>query len=537
MTRDSIDNSPTRSMRRNAAPPLALLAALAMLAVTPAARAELGTLSVSGGQISGTVENGVSTYKGIPYAEPPVGELRWTEPQPVRDWDGVRACDAVSSICPQVPYPALSLYARPPEPNSEDCLYLNVWSAAESADESRPVMVWIHGGALTRGSGGRSTYNGQAFAKQGVILVTINYRVNVFGFLAHPELTEESPNHSSGNYGILDQIAALEWVRDNIAAFGGDPDNVTIFGESAGSWSVNCLQATPLAKGLFDRVIGQSGASFGPMARLSDSTGDLPSAEQSGIEFAAAAGARSIEDLRRMSWEKILETFAADPSIRTRPNVDGWMLPDEIRAIFAAGKQNDVPILIGSNANEMTSLTYPSMIPRTLEALGEWIAETYPGAEDAFARAYPAETDADAAGAWLDCARDRVFTLGMRTWARAQASGTAPAYLYFFNHTAPSPMPDFYGAYHASEIAYVFGNLHTLSLPHEEADATLSAIMNSAWVSFARSGDPNGEGIAEWAAYDAESEAYMEFGDEAEAGNHLLKEQLDLVQAQMEEGS
>lgn len=510
---------------------------LAVLALAPAARAELGTLSVTGGQISGTVENGVSAYKGIPFAEPPVGELRWVEPQPVLAWEGVRACETVSSICPQVPYPALSLYARPPEPNSEDCLYLNVWSAAESADEARPVMVWIHGGALTRGSGGRSTYNGEAFAKKGVVLVTINYRVNVFGFLAHRELTEESPNHSSGNYGILDQIAALQWVHDNIAAFGGDPDNVTIFGESAGSWSVNCLQATPLAKGLFHRVIGESGATFRAMARLAEPNGDLAAAEQSGIEFATAARARSIEDLRRMSWEKILEVYTANQSIRTRPNVDGWMLPDEIRAIFASGKQNDVPILIGSNADEMTSLTYPTMIPRTLEALSEWIAETYPGAEDAFARAYPAETDADAARAWLDCARDRTFTLGMRTWARAQASGTAPAYLYFFNHTAPSPMPEFYRAYHASEIVYVFGNLNTLSLPHEETDAALSALMTSAWVNFATNGNPNGDGLAEWPAYDADSEAYMEFGDETAAGNHLLKDQLDFVESQIDVGS
>ena len=221
-------------------------------------------VAVDGGDIAGTFENDVHVFRGIPFAAPPVGELRWRPPQTVVAWQGVRDCNEFGPACPQEPYPAASLYAREPEPMSEDCLYLNVWTSDLDDGAKRPVMVWIHGGALTRGSGSRPTYDGTALAQKGVVLVTINYRLNVFGYFAHPELIAESSHNASGNYGVLDQIAALAWVKRNIAAFGGDPDRVTIFGESAGSWSVNCLMATPLAADTFQRAIGQSGAAFGP---------------------------------------------------------------------------------------------------------------------------------------------------------------------------------------------------------------------------------------------------------------------------------
>src|SRR5215510_5235571 len=222
------------------------------------------TIRVEGGLISGVIEEGIRSYKGIPFAAPPVGDLRWKPPQPVLKWEGVRNCDAFGPECPQAPYPAGSIYALPPQKQSEDCLFLNVWTAAKEG-EKLPVMVWIHGGSLTRGSGSNRVYDGTSFAKKGVVLVTINYRLGPLGYLAHPELTAESPQRSSGNYGVLDQIAALKWVQKNIAAFGGDPARVTIFGESAGSWSVNVLVASPLARGLFHRAIGESGGSFGPM--------------------------------------------------------------------------------------------------------------------------------------------------------------------------------------------------------------------------------------------------------------------------------
>ena len=235
------------------------------------ARKDDAPVRIESGQVSGQRvgdDGGVRVYKGIPFAAPPVGKLRWQPPQPPAAWDGVRACNAFGSICPQAPYPPGSVYAQAPQPQSEDCLYLNLWTAAARPDEKRPVMVWIHGGALTRGSSSIPAYDGTALARKGVVLVTINYRLGPFGYFAHPALSKESPHGASGNYGVLDQIAALQWVKSNIAAFGGDPERVTIFGESAGSWSVCALLATPQAKGLFQRAIGESGGCFAPMPYL-----------------------------------------------------------------------------------------------------------------------------------------------------------------------------------------------------------------------------------------------------------------------------
>jgi len=298
-------------------------ATLASLVLSAAA----DVVKVDGGQISGTAATGVRVFKGIPFAAPPVGDLRWTPPQPVARWNGVRPADTFGAECVQEPYPAGSPYARPVQPTSEDCLFLNVWTAAKAGDR-RPVMVWIHGGAWTRGSGSVASYDGTALAKKGVVVVTTNYRLGVFGFLAHPELTAESPQHASGNYAILDHVAALKWVQRNISAFGGDPGRVTIFGESAGSWSVNTVQATPLAAGLFHRAIGESGGQFARTASLAE-------AEKAGAAFAAAAGAGSIKALRAVSADKLVSA-----QFRTGVNVDGWVLPADIRTLFAQRKHN-----------------------------------------------------------------------------------------------------------------------------------------------------------------------------------------------------
>ncbi|HEU0186025.1 MAG TPA: carboxylesterase family protein, partial [Blastocatellia bacterium] len=308
---------------------LILLAVGLAFALSGTAFTTSDAVRVEGGQVSGSVVDGVRSYKGIPFAAPPVGELRWKAPQPPAAWEGVREGADFGPDCPQPPYPQSSIYYSEPREQSEDCLCLNVWTAARPG-EKRPVMVWIHGGALTRGSGATRAYDGTALAKKGVVLVTINYRLGPLGYLAHPELTAESPDHSSGNYGALDQIAALKWVQKNIAAFGGDPDRVTIFGESAGSWSVNLLVASPLARGLFHRAIGQSGGSFGPMAYLKDERNGRAPAEKIGEAFAKAAGADPIGALRALPAEKIVEVFNNDPEgkkFRTQPNVDGWALP------------------------------------------------------------------------------------------------------------------------------------------------------------------------------------------------------------------
>lgn len=515
-------------MRRN----LTLLAFAIAVAVSGLAFAANDTIKVDGGLISGTAVDGVRSFKGIPFAAPPVGELRWKAPQPVVPWEGVRKCETFGPECPQAPYPPASMYAAPPQKQSEDCLYLNVWTAGK-AGEKRPVMVWIHGGALTRGSGANRVYDGTAFAKKGVVLVTINYRLGPLGYLAHPELTAESPHHSSGNYGVLDQIAALRWVQKNVAAFGGDANKVTIFGESAGSWSVNALVASPLAKGLFHRAIGESGGSFGPGAYLKEDKGRLQSAEKIGVAFARAAGADSLKALRAVPAERIIDVLNNDAEgkkFRTSPNVDGWLLPDEIRNIFAQGKQNDVPVIVGSNANEMTTLTSPASVPKTLEDYRKRVETLYGEATRDFDAVYPVKSTDDVAAAYLSSLRDITFTLPMRTWARVTATGRSKAYLYFFSHAPPNPNSKYLGAYHAGEIAYVFNNLNRQNALLQDVDHKLAEMMSAYWVNFAKTGDPNGKGLPKWTPYNAKDEPYLDFGDVVQLRNHLLKAQLDFLE-------
>ena len=475
-----------------------------------------GAIKTDLGFVSGSLLDGVTSYKGIPFAAPPVGDLRWKAPQAAKGWDGVRDGSAFGPQCMQQPYPEGSVFRTPPAAQSEDCLYLNVWTAAK-AGAKRPVMVWIHGGALTRGSGATRVYDGAALAKKGVVLVTVNYRLGVFGYLAHPELTAESPNKSSGNYGVLDQIAALKWVQRNIDRFGGDPGRVTIFGESAGSWSVNALVASPLAKGLFHRAIGQSGGSFGAMTKLAD-------AEKAGAAFAKSAGADSLAAMRALGADKVLAS--ADTGFRTAPNVDGWLLPDEIRNIFAQGKHNDVPVIVGSNANEMTSLTSPSAVPKTLEDYRKRITPLYGEKVAEFDALYPAKTGAEVGDAWLGAVRDVTFTLPMRSWARATANGRSKAWLYWFSHVPPNPNSAYLKAYHAAEIAYVFNNVSQRP-QSQKADFDLADTMSNYWVNFAATGDPNGKGLPAWSPYDRESEHYMEFSSTPVQKQHLLKDQLD----------
>jgi para-nitrobenzyl esterase len=490
------------------------LVAVALSIVALAAEPE--TVKIDGGQIAGTTENGVRVFKGIPFAAPPVGELRWKAPQPVPAWSGVKRADTFGPQCMQQPYPAGSPYATEPAPMKEDCLYLNIWSAAASGDK-RPVMVWIHGGAWTRGSGATPTYDGAALAKKGVVVVTTNYRLGPFGFLAHPELTAESTQRSSGNYAILDHVAALQWVQRNIAAFGGNPANVTIFGESAGSWSVNVVQATPLAKRLFHRAIGESGAQFSRNPRLAD-------AEKGGIALAKAVGADSLTALRAVPAEKILEV----QSFRAGANVDGWVLPDEVRAIFAQKKQNDVPILVGSNANEWTTLSNPAQFPKTLDDFNRRMAAQFPGLAKELDAVYPVKADADIADAMLGLGRDQTFTLEMRTWVRMVTAGGRKAFLYQFTRIPPGPNPKL-GAYHASEIAYAFNNVGARPWA-SDADRRLADQMSSYWVNFATTGDPNGKGLPAWTPYELAEEPYLDLGDAVQIRHHLLKAQLDFLE-------
>ena len=483
--------------------PILMLTALPILAADPI-QTEQGKLAGAQGKAPD-----VRVYKGIPYAAPPVGNLRWAPPQPAADWQGIRQATTFGNECSQTPYPVNSVYYNPPQPTGEDCLSLNVWTAAKTASEKRPVMVWIHGGALTRGSGATPTYDGEVFAKKGVVLVTINYRLGIFGFFTHPELTQESEHKSSGNYAVLDQIAALKWVQKNIAAFGGDPGRVTIFGESAGSWSINYLVASPLAKGLFHRAIGESGAVFQPMRTLAQS-------EQFGTRVNA-----SLKDLRGKTADELLK-LQWNPA----PVVDGYTFPTDIYTIFAQGKQNDIPLIAGSNGDEATSL-FPWPKNGTAATFIAQARRTYADLADDFLKVYPATSDKEAEASHYASLRDQTFTWQMRTWVRMQQkTGKSKSWLYQFTRITPGPESAALRAYHASEIAYAFGNLDA-PRAWEPADHAVSSLMNSYWVNFATKGDPNAKGLPVWPAYDQREDQSITLGDKPSVTTGLNKAGLD----------
>ncbi|MCY3812764.1 MAG: carboxylesterase family protein [Gammaproteobacteria bacterium] len=475
---------------------------------------------VTGGTIRGLIgADGLKQYHGVPYAAPPVGDRRWAPPAPVEPWQDVRDATAPGPGCVQQGdqggfYDAATAVAA----MDEDCLLLNVWTRAEHVDEAAPVMVWIHGGGLTVGSG--DAYPGELLTSKGVVLVTINYRLGPFGFLALPELGAESESGASGNQGIRDQIAALEWVRDNVGNFGGDPGNVTIFGESAGSMSVSFLQASPLARGLFHRVIGQSGGAFGPMT-VADA------AETAGAEFAAAlAGDASLSALRTLPADHVLATFLSNPAFSQALGiVDGEVIPDELSAIFARGEQADVPVMIGSNADEGTAL-FSYLGPAFGDGLAgfeAYVAATLGEVADDVRAHYPATDDAQAMESWMDLMGDAMFTWPMRAWARAMQTVPSETWLYWFTKEPPIAESDRYGAFHAAEIGYVFGNVDLFGAVPADADHALSDLMATVWTQFARTGNPNGEGLPEWPAYTPESEAYMEFGADTGARSGGLR--------------
>ncbi len=468
-------------------------------------------VTISTGRISGAPgrDPSIQVFKGIPYAKPPVEAMRWKAPQLPASWEGVRAATAFGHDCMQLPYPQSSLYYQPPKPMSEDCLYLNVWTGAKSANEKRPVMVWIHGGAYTRGSGATPTYDGENFASKGVVLVTVNYRLGVFGFLSHPELTKESDVKSSGNYGLLDMVKALEWVKQNIAAFGGDPQRVTVFGESAGSSAVNYLQASPLAKGLFHRVIGQSGANFG------NRVVSLQANEKEGLKLG-----ESIAELRAKPASELVKAAGS-----FRPAVDKWFLPEDVSAIFAKGHHNDVPVLAGYNQDEGTTLA-----PWTGNAqyFTGMLKQRYGVYADELLKLYPAGDDEEAARSYYASFRDQGMGWQMRTWVRAVKAGKSPAYLYYFKRVPPGPEFKKYGAFHAAEIQYAFGNLNPRRT-WDEADRELSAAMADYWVNFATTGDPNRKGLSVWPKYEARKDESMVFGDKVEVQTGVNKKALDLL--------
>ena len=497
----------------------------------PVVETSLGTLE--GERVAG--DQGVLVFRGVPYAEPPVGDSRWRAPAARASWEGTRSAATFGPACWQGLTPASSVYTRGDLDRSEDCLYLNVWTAAEQVTEARPVMVWFHGGGHTGGWGSAQVFDGTSLADKGVVLVTINYRLGPFGFLAHPALAAESPHGSSGNYGLLDKVAALEWVRDNIAVFGGDPGNVTIFGQSAGSWSVCYLMASPLAAGLFHKAIGHSGGCF------RGGRPDLPAAQEAGLAAAAELGvegdgAEALTALRALDAEAVLDSGLGSGAI-----VDGWFMPQPARAIFEAGEHNDVPVIVGALANEGTTL-YAGMPERTEAELVSMLREQYGDHAETLLAAYEPEVGKSTKWGAQAIQADRSFVWEMRTWARAVETAGTDAYLYFFSQAPPvfriyvperaaidmPDGPDGYGAYHSGDLAYAFGNTGLVGIDWTEWDHEISRAMTQYWVNFARTGDPNGDGLATWPRYEAAADEWLEFGSDIKTTREVRKEKLDL---------
>src|SRR5580658_8794786 len=473
-------------------------------AVDDAVKLDTGMVS---GIASGTPD--VRVFKGIPYAAPPTGDQRWRAPKPAAHWEGIRKADTFSPVCMQGT-----------NTGSEDCLYLNVWTGAKAAGEKRPVMVWIYGGGYYTGSGSQAMYDGEALAKKSAVIVTINYRLGEFGFFSLPGLTTESDRRGAANFGVMDSLAALQWVQKNIAAFGGDPKRVTIFGESAGAGMVANLMTVPQAKGLFERAIGESSAwSTATIAPLKT----LPEAEETGVKFAEGLGAKSLEELRAKPADAVLKAGRG-----VGPVVDGWLIPEDPGTVFAKGKQIEVPVLTGSNRDESFGGN-----PRSAEQFIDQARKRFGDLADAYLKLYPASTDEQARESAFYSGRDEMAFV-MRNWARlASKPGKTKSYAYYFTEQPPL-VPNARGPFapgphgsatHVSEILYAFGHLDG-SRPWTDSDRAVADAMSSYWVNFARSGDPNGNGLTKWPVYDGKNPSVMVLGDPPEGAQSPTDAQL-----------
>ncbi len=462
-------------------------------------------VAVEHGQVQGTSEDGLTVYRGIPFAAPPVGELRWRAPQPAAKWDGVRQATKFG------PKPIQGSRTGPDM--SEDCLYLNVWTPAKSANDRIPVLVWIYGGGFGGGATSEPNYSGEKLAKKGVVLASIAYRVGSLGFLAHPELSAETTNRVSGNYGLLDMIAGLQWVKKNIAAFGGDPNTVTIFGESAGGIAVSMLCASPQAKGLFHGAISQSGGSFGPPRPTTfpgENVKRLPDAERGGETYAKSAGVSSIAELRKIAPDKL-------PAGRGWPIIDGWVIPDDQYKLYAAGKYNDTPILVGYNSDEGASFSPP----KTPEDYIASVTARYGKFAEDLIKAYPIGSNSVPKTA-RDLTRDAAFGWHTWAWARLQAqTGKSKVFYYYFDQHPeyPEGSPRVgYGMTHGADVAYVFQHLNLTNPQTTKADLEISDAVSTYWVNFAKRGNPNGEGVPAWPAFSDSNPQVMYFNQTPHSG-------------------
>lgn len=496
-----------------------LIAFFIISAVTSCSQQDPTLVKTKDGIVQGTIENDIRVFKGIPFAAPPVGNLRWKAPQPVEKWEGVKQ---TTEFAPS-PYQS----GNPPAGKSEDCLYLNVWTPAQSDKEKLPVMVWIYGGGFGAGTTADPICNGINLANKGVVVVAVAYRVGILGFLAHPELSAENPNNVSGNYGLLDQIAGLKWVQENIAAFGGDPEKVTIFGESAGGISVSMLCASPKAKGLFNGAISQSGGSFGPTRPTTypgENMKTLEQAEANGVDYVQRSGYGSIAELREVSADSL-------PGGRGWPIVDGYVIPDVQHRLYENGNYNDVPVLIGYNSDEGASFSRA----KTPEEYVANVKKRYGKFADTLIAAYPPGKNSVPKTA-RDLMRDAAFGWHTWIWARLQSqTGNSKVFYYYFDQHPdyPEDSPKYgYGSPHGQDVPYVFMTLDSLGRNDlTESDYKLSETMGTYWTNFAKYGNPNGEKVPEWPPFSDANPNVMYLDDDPNIGPVPSKKSMKVLDA------
>jgi para-nitrobenzyl esterase len=496
------------STKRNHIFTLTIMTVMSTLALAGGAFSQ-DRVKISNGALEGVSDksSGTRSFKGIPFGEPPLGDLRWKPPQPVKNWQGVRKADKFGPRCMQRPIYGDMVFRS--NGVSEDCLYLNVWTPAKSGDEKLPVLVYFFGGGFMAGDGSEGRYDGEGMAKKGIVAVTVNYRLGVFGFFAHPELTKESPHHASGNYALFDQHAALKWVEQNIAAFGGDPKRVTIAGESAGSIAVSAQMASPLSKKLIAGAIGESGSILGALSAAS-----LADVEQMGIKFAAGLGkgeAPSLAELRGLTAEQLLEA-TAKPGSRFPPTVDGYFFPKSPFAIYSAGEQARVPLLAGVNSEESGYFAVLGREKPTVENYQQALERLYPGKGEEVFKLYPASNETEAMDAAQQLASDRFISYSTWKWVDlATKTGGKPTYYYLYAHPRPAPSaeagdgqqanarPKPRGAVHSAEIEYALGNLDLNKVyAWTPEDYKVSQVMQEYFANFIKTGNPNGKGLPNW---------------------------------------
>ena len=465
-------------------------------------------LRIAGGLVEGTkiVESGVHLFAGIPFAASPVGDQRWRPPASAEPWEGVMQADTWGTRCMQGEMFGGPLVTRD-RSMGEDCLYLNVWTPTTNPGAALPVFVVFHGGGFAAGSGSEPRTDGEWYAEQGIVVVTPNYRLGLFGFLAHPELSKESQGRGAGNYGMLDQVAALRWIRNNIMAFGGDPNNVTVNGESAGSMSVSALMASPLSKHLLHKAIGQSGAFF-PRPSGGYEEKPLDDKEQDGIRFAESVGAQSIADLRRRSADALLKAVMSQSGgWGYGPGIDGHFLERRVADMYAAGEQADIPLLAGWTSSELgMSIALKSQKP-TVDSFREELRKTFGERADEALAVYPAGNKEQLLQSAADLASDLFISFATWSWIEAHKSTSkAPVYRYRFDRTIPGDPASRLGAIHAVDIEYAFNTLDSKQGGWQEADHSVAETMARAFANFIRTGDPNGHGVPAWPEFGATSQ-------------------------------